>query len=88
MNMNHCDRCGFACIEELNPLFDWKLCDQCMSDMKQFIRKKVRPGSPRSKKVIDWGKVKALRAAGWKLKDIAEEVGTTEATIKAQIYYR
>lgn len=38
------------------------------------------------KQDIDWGKACALKNAGWRHKDIAAEVGTTEANINGRIY--
>lgn len=35
-----------------------------------------------TRKKIDWGKVKALRRAGWSVQEIAREVDGTEGTIR------
>ena len=60
--------------EEEEPFIPKKLTDKLKKDLVKEIapQKRARPGTKRS---LDMGKVKALREAGWSLKQIAEEMG-------------
>ena len=53
---------------------------------KKKARKKAEAGETR--KAIDWEKAEALAAAGWPNKAIAEELGTTGASIAAGFHRR
>lgn len=37
------------------------------------------------RKVVDWGKAKALRDAGWTYKAIADELGVSDVTVAAHL---
>lgn len=50
------------------------------------VEKKSADKKPAVK--IDWNKAEALRAAGWPNKAIAEELGTTTASIASGFYQR
>lgn len=48
---------------------------------KKTEPKKVVPKKPAGKRPTDKGKVVALYKAGWKVKDIAEDVHASESTV-------
>ena len=58
-----------------------ELCEACAGEVSRYAaRQESRPASGKSsgsaaREKIDTGKVIALRTAGWKIKDIAEEMG-------------
>lgn len=53
---------------------------ECFSELEDF-----KPAGRKYKK-LDMGKVMALRDAGWSKKQIAEEMGVSEASIASAIY--
>lgn len=79
---------------------DMDFCDNCIKEIEQVIAKKEIPVSimndstenkqSKTKKEpqssIDIGKVMALRNAGWKIKDIAGEMGKDPHSISQAIY--
>ena len=49
------------------------------------IEKRPKKQGGTDRRMIDMGKVRALKNAGWSVKKIAEEMGTSEATIYARL---
>lgn len=81
-------------VSDDSPYENWDFCDACMQAINAFVcsneqkpqpneqkpqKKKTFPGSGPS---IDVGQAQALRDAGWPVKKIAEELKTTEPTIR------
>ena len=60
--------------------------EEDVPEPKKKARKKTEAGETR--KAIDWEKAEALAAAGWPNKAIAEELGTTTASIATGFYQR
>ena len=70
-DMNKCD--GEICVGD---------CDKCDKSTEQ----EVKPAKPKQvrgpyKKVLDVGKMKALRKANWTLAQIADEMRCSESTV-------
>lgn len=54
-------------------------------EYKPVIEKRPKKQGGTDRRMIDMGKVHALKNAGWSVKKIAEEMGTSEVTIYARL---
>lgn len=69
---------GVYAIQDLNQM---DLCEPCMAKLRNAIRRAMVLDEVDTKRVLDDGKIGALREAGWSLKAIAEEMGCSIQTI-------
>ncbi len=64
-------------------------CDNCIGELAKQIMSKdelsKEDKKPTERKKIDRGKLMALKNAGWKAKDIADEMGISEGTVNNTI---
>lgn len=65
----------------INDFNEMDLCEQCMARVRNAIRRAMVPDETDTKRVLDDGKIGALREAGWSLKAIAEEMGCSIPTV-------
>lgn len=75
-----------------NPFEMSHFCCRCMEGVKEYIDAKPQQPQPTegeagqsARKRIDIGRIMALRAAGWKNKEIAEDMGLTGQQVTAAI---
>lgn len=72
-------------VVSASPTHDWDFCEKCMEAIEKFVsaetKKAPEAKAPETKKKIDVGKIRALAAAGWTLKAIAEEMGCSQPTV-------
>ena len=60
----------------------YELCNNCRNYIKKVILSEPFKEQPKQmKKVVDTGKIHALRDAGWTIKAISEEMKCSEATV-------
>lgn len=80
-----CDKC----FKKASDLFiDWLDGDNKQEDPEKVVEaepKKVESDAP---KKIDWNKACALKVAGWKNKDIADELGVESGTLNSGTFYK
>lgn len=95
LTMYKCDRCGNI-VEEgkqyvlLHPATEsWDLCEKCVGEILSTVKVNAvlevvhEPKQKRErKKKVDYGKIKALADAGWKVADIALDVRCSEQTVR------
>lgn len=55
--------------------------DLVQDPIEPEIQKTEPEPEPKKRKPVDRGRIKALRAAGWEMKDIAEDVGCAYGTV-------
>lgn len=70
-----CDVCKKMIPSGAHTIEDMDFCSHCWPKVVQAVREYLPPEK------IDIGKAQALRDAGWKLADIAKELGTSPTTV-------
>lgn len=60
------------------------LADEPVVKALDALTNNVKP-ERKPRKVVDWGKAKALRGAGWTYKAIADELGVSDVTVAAHL---
>ena len=77
----HCTELFDAFMSGINYVNDMTLAQKEKEPKKEPPKEPKKAESPKPKR-IDVGKIHALADAGWKIKDIAEDVGCSEQTVR------
>lgn len=86
ITMIKCDRCGRIIDEGKQYKLvapdgsERDLCEKCSTEIFVSFPIEEKPKNKRQKRV-DHGKIHALHEAGWKMRDIAMDVGCSEQTV-------
>ena len=99
VSVNTRDKAEGDLLEE-NEFESWLFCKKCTEDIRRYVRTlPLKPSQndekrdqnkekcdQNGKKKYDVGKIMALKKAGWKVKDIADEMKMTPQQVSNQIY--
>lgn len=91
-----CDKCGGAIKGKIDAIDDYTvktkdhiivvdgvdLCPKCVNQLKEMLSAWIENEEmSNARRMLDDGKIGALREAGWSLKAIAEEMGCSIQTV-------
>ena len=72
-------------LQQANPFEDKHYCLDCMSTIQEFVSKAPIENNDTSelkvRQKIDYGKILALKNAGWTNQQIADEIGATKEKV-------